>query len=659
MEQARWVRPVSILLLFVLAAGAQRAPTPVSPHDAAPRRFTAAPRADEHAEGGGQGQAKAARVGAGRGGPGIGECREPATLISLVQGSGGVSPLAGRRVVLEGVVVGDFQPGDGDEFGTDLGGFFIQEEEDDWDEDEATSEGVFVHAPDAGNVHEGELLRIAGRVAERFGLTQVEEVTEILACGTAPLPPPREVTLPLPSADHLERYEGMLVRFPQELVISEHHDFGRFGEIVLALPPIGLDRPYQPTSYLDPSGAARAVGAQELSRITLDDARNSQNPHPARHPNGAEFTLTNGFRGGDTLTNTVGVLDYRFGRYRVQPTAPAAYTRRNDRPATPSDVGGSLRVATFNVLNYFTTLGGRGARTPEEFARQRAKIVAALVAIDADIVGLIEVETASAALADLVDGLNAELGAGTYSFVDAGPLGPDEIMVALAYKPATVTPVGSHTVLDTPAFLDPNRTGAPKNRAALAQTFDLEHGGGRLTVVVNHLKSKDSPCGAGDDDPAQGNCNRTRTLAAELLLDWLATDPTKSGDPDLLLLGDFNAYDEEDPIRRLLAGFDGIPGTEDDLIDLLESFEGEFAYTYVFDGRLGHLDYALATPALARQATGATAWHINADEPDLLDYTMSYKPAEQHRALFEPSPYRSSDHDPVIVGFDLDPLDPD
>src|SRR5690606_9176972 len=105
-----------------------------------------------------------------------------------------------------------------------------------------------------------------------------------------------------------------------------------------------------------------------------------------------------------------------------------------------------------------------------------------------------EVETASAALADLVDGLNAELGAGTYSFVDAGPLGPDEIMVALAYKPATVTPVGSHTVLDTPAFLDPNRTGAPKNRAALAQTFDLEHGGGRLTVVVNHLKSKDSPC---------------------------------------------------------------------------------------------------------------------------------------------------------------------
>ncbi|HSK06983.1 MAG TPA: hypothetical protein VK990_05635, partial [Acidimicrobiia bacterium] len=145
----------------------------------------------------------------------------------------------------------------------------------------------------------------------------------------------------------------------------------------------------------------------------------------------------------------------------------------------------------------------------------------------------------------------------------------------------------------------------------------------------------------------------TRTLAAQVLVDWLATDPTGSGDPDHLIIGDLNAYDKEDPIDALVAGADDTPGTGDDYSDLLHVFEGETAYTYLFDGQLGYLDYALASQSLLGQVSGATAWHINADEPDIIDYDTTFKMAAQD-ALYAPDQYRSSDHDAVIVGLRLD-----
>jgi hypothetical protein len=134
-------------------------------------------------------------------------------------------------------------------------------------------------------------------------------------------------------------------------------------------------------------------------------------------------------------------------------------------------------------------------------------------------------------------------------------------------------------------------------------------------------------------------------------VDWLATDPTDSGDPDALIIGDLNSYDEEDPIDAIVAGPDDRRRTRDDYTDLLERFEGELAYTYVFDGLVGYLDHALANTSLTRQVTGATAWHINADEPDLLDYDTTFK-SDGQDALYAPDPYRSSDHDPVIVGLE-------
>jgi hypothetical protein len=456
----------------------------------------------------------------------------------------------------------------------------------------------------------------------------------------------------------------MLVTFPQDLTISEYFNFDRFGEIVLT-----VGRQFQPTAVAEPDSAEAdaAAEANRLGRITLDDGRTAPNPDPAIHPNGEEFDLTNRFRGGDTVTNATGVIDHSFGLYRIHPTAGADYTAVNARPAAPDDVGGSLTVASFNVLNYFTTLDlgpdicgpledqeCRGADNADELTRQRTKILAALSEMDADVVGLIEIENhpGDVPTADLVAGLNDVMGAGTYDYVETGAIGPDAIRVALIYKPASVSPMGTYATIDS--SVDP-RFDEDFSRPALAQSFVENASGAVFTVVVNHLKSKGSEC-PGDPDVGQGNCNLTRTLAAQALVDWLATDPTGSGDRDVLVIGDLNAYDKEDPIDAVRAGADDAIGTNDDYTDLVHRFGGEFAYSYLFSGQLGYLDHALGSATIGSQVTGATIWHINADEPDILDYDTSFKEAAQD-ALYEPNAYRSSDHDPVIVGLDLQALD--
>ncbi len=383
--------------------------------------------------------------------------------IHAVQGASLTSPLVGDAVIIEGVVVGDFLD-DGQPGSPNLRGFHVQEEDADADGDPLTSEGVFVYMPDA-DVDVGDLVRVTGVVKEYetsgSSLTEIDPVTELIVVDSGvALPTVTDVQLPVEALFDFERYEGMYVQFPQELVISEYFNFDRFGEIVLAWPVNGQDRPYQPTSIVEPGADANALQAvNNLRRITLDDGRTSQNPDPALHPNGEEFTLDNRFRGGDKVQNATGVIDERFGLYRIQPTQGAIYTPVNPRPETPEDVGGSLRVASFNVLNYFNGdgLGGgfptsRGAVDLGEFQRQHVKIVSALADMNADVVGLIEIENdegAEQAIETLVNGsdalgvqgLNDVLGPDAYAYIDTGVIGGDEIKVAFLYKPARVKPV--------------------------------------------------------------------------------------------------------------------------------------------------------------------------------------------------------------------------
>jgi predicted extracellular nuclease len=585
-------------------------------------------------------------------------CVAPVVLLKIheVQGSGAASPEVGNTVAIEGIVVGDFQDGASGTNG-DLNGFHVQEEDADADADPATSEGIFIFngSSPVVDVQIGDLVRVEGIVSEFNGLTEITSFNDVtvLSSGNA-LPTVSMLSLPVASVDDFEAFEGMYVTFPQALVISEYFDFDRFNEIVLT-----SVRHLTPTAEFEPGpDAIAAANAILLDRITLDDGRTAQNPDPAIHPNGSTFDLSNLFRGGDTVANVTGVLDFSFGLYRVHPTQGANYSSSNPRPATPDDVGGSLRVASFNTLNYFSTIDDgvndicgplqnqecRGADNADEFARQRAKTIAAITVMEADIVGLLEIENNvnDDAVQDLVAGLNSATAPGTYASVATGAIGGDAIKVALLYRPASVSLVGSHAILDSsvdPRFID------TKNRPTLAQTFIDNATGGVFTVAVNHLKSKGSDCNdVSDPDTGDGsgNCNLTRTTAAEALVDWLADDPTGSSDTDFLIIGDLNSYDKEDPIDALLAG---------GYTDLVHTFRGEDAYSYVFDGQTGYLDYALASADVLGEVTGTTEWHINADEPDLIDYDTTFKGPNQD-AIYAPDAYRSSDHDPVVVGLD-------
>jgi uncharacterized protein len=594
-------------------------------------------------------------------------CAEPYTAIPAIQGPGASAAITGN-VTTQGVVVGDFE-------GTAANsGFFIQDPG--GDGDDATSDGIFVVTGSSNLVSEGQIVRVTGFARERFSQTSINgsnsnaaavPASNIVVCGTGSVDP-TDVMLPFADAAVPERYEGMLVRMPQPLVIAEYFNYDRFGEIVLAQPLPGESRPFTPTALDEPGAPAQArAAANALSRITLDDVQSAQNPAVLRHPNGLPFSLENRFRGGDTVANTTGVLGFDFGLYRVFPTQGGAYTAVNPRPDAPEPVGGSVRVAAMNTLNFFVTADyptgnpldnkcgptnsvecrGWDSDQPLEFPRQRDKLLAALSGLDADIIGLNELENSTGVepLDSIVAGLPG------YAYIATGTIGTDAIKVGLIYRPGVVTPVGSYRTLTSavdPRFID------TKSRPALAQTFEVNATGARFTVAVNHFKSKGSDCvDVGDPDlgDGSGNCNVTRTLAAEALVDWLESDPTGSGDADYLIMGDLNSYAKEAPIDAITAGADDTPGTADDYTNLIAKYQGPYAYSYTFDGQAGYLDHALASGTMVGQVTGAADWHINSDEPDVFDYDTSFKPASQD-ALYEANGIRSSDHDPVVVGVD-------
>jgi predicted extracellular nuclease len=597
-------------------------------------------------------------------------CGDPATLIHDIQGSTATSPEEGNTHTIEGIVVGDFQRIIGNDR---LSGFFVQEESGDWDADAATSEGIFVYEGSSSllDVGVGDKVRFSGVVNEYHELTEIGSLNYLSLCSTGNTVTAVSVTLPETVDGDLERYEGMRVSIESPIVVAQTYYLGRYGQMTLS----AGGRLYQPTNQYAPGSteAQNLADANARSLLILDDGMDvdacGENPDPVPYLGSPP---PNVIRAGDTVTNLVGVLDYgqinsgndgscsqpgtAFARdYRLHPVQAPAFTPVNARPAAPGSVGGSIKVASFNVLNYFNGngLGGgfptsRGADTLSEFNRQSDKIVDAIVTLDADIVGLMELENdgfgANSAIQELVDRLNAVTGAGTYAFVDPGvsAIGDDEITVGLIYKPGSVTPVGSAAILDRTSFTDPNSLGSQQNRPALAQTFEDNASTERFTVVVNHLKSKGSACGPGDDDltTGQGNCNGTRTAGVADQIAWLSSDPTGSGDPDFVILGDLNAYAQEDPIAEF---------TSNGYTNLVDQCLGATAYSYVFDGQVGYLDHALANGTMASQVTDVTQWHINADEPPVIDYDQDFNPPGYYSA----NPYRSSDHDPVLIGLNL------
>ncbi|MBR8122016.1 ExeM/NucH family extracellular endonuclease [Burkholderia multivorans] len=566
-------------------------------------------------------------------------CGGSATPIADIQGPGAPSPLAGQNVSIEAVVTADFGGTDG------FGGFFVQQADPQRRNQPGVSEGLFVYAPKA-RAKAGDLVHVTGKVEEKYGQTQLTLSGAIAVCANGQTVTPATLTLPVESANAFAVYEGMLVRLPQTLTVTDNYELGRYGSVLLS-----NGRLRTPTSVVPPSQAQTQIDANARNRLILDDGSNKQNPASVPYP-APQLSAANTLRTGYTVRDVQGVLEVRYGAWRVQPVpgaaAPTFDARANPRTNAPArDPHANLRVASFNVLNYFNGngLGGgfddpnnRGAKTYQEFQRQEAKIVSALKALDADVIGLMEIQNNGYGELSAVRQLAAKLG-GAWRVVDPGTsrLGGDAIAVAMIYDSRKVEPVGRAATL---AIDD-------KNRQPLAQSFRRIGGKQALTIVVNHLKSKNCPDATNDDldqGDGQGCWNPTRTRAAAKLADWLAGTPTGVAGQGVLLIGDFNSYTYEDPIRLLESrGYR----------NLVSRWIGANAYSYVYNGEAGYLDHALASLPLASHVKAVHEWHINADEPVALQYTLAYKSAEQQQTYYAPDAYRSSDHDPVLIDIAL------
>lgn len=550
-----------------------------------------------------------------------GLCQTP---ICAIQGSGASSPYAGQQVTTTGIVTAAFQ-GSGS-----LQGFFL--EDPDCDALVTTSNGVFVYAPSITGVGAGDHLQVTGTVTEFQGLTEITSVSGVVLLGTGTVTP-TDISLPIASASQWERYEGMLLRFPQTLVVTDNNDWISYGELTLS-----PGRLIQPTQTIDPNDAVpsgtsstgssnvAAITAEEAvnarSTILLDDGRTTSYPSPPPLI-GSEGTL----RCGSSVTGLTGALHYAYSSYRLQPMGevPIVHELRPEAPAVTGDVV----IASLNVLNYFTTLSGDGASSSAELQRQRTKLISALSAIDADAFVLCEIETGTDAWSDLLAALNGIAGAGTYAGLAQGTgLFTQSVIF---YKPARLTPVTQLYALFTSTF----------QRAHLTQGFQVNGGDARFLLSSMHLRSKscDNATGANTDQGDGQSCYNAlrRQQAQELVSHWAAIRSSTGIDAQLVM-GDYNSYYEEDPLDLMRAnGF------------ISRSNGGALEHSFRYLGVFGALDHVMCQ-AMDAAVTDAVHWNINSDEPPQLDYQ------QENIAFYQSGPYRCSDHDPVIVGINSSAL---
>ncbi|MBB4738718.1 5'-nucleotidase [Actinoplanes octamycinicus] len=578
-------------------------------------------------------------------------CTTPVTnTIAEVQGPGAASPLAGSKVTVEGVVTAVHTTGG-------FNGYYLQTEGTGGTHSGTASDAVFVYgvAANLPTVSIGDKARATGTVTEFNGLTEItlgaKADTQVCATGVTV---PTAVPLSLPAGDDVrETLEGMLVAPTGKYTVSDTYSVNNYGQLVLAA---GDAVAKVPTDVARPGSAeAKALkSANRAGRILLDDGRTTNLSTANVAP--PYLTKDQPVRTGDTVASFGPVvLDYAYGDWLLEPTTPidattpaanrTTFTATNPRTAAPAAVGGDVKVASFNVLNYFVHFGGdaRGATDAAAAAKQQAKIVSAISALGADVVALMEIENSvrfeandpQLALKTLVGALNERDGAGTWDYVRTpaelpSPAEQDLITTAIIFKPAKVTPKGASRSLS-------DETVWSNAREPIAQTFTA--GSIDFTVVANHLKSKSaSTTPTGDNVDAgdgQGPYNGDRKRQAASLVEFVKGVEKDSGTDKVILLGDFNAYTQEDPMQVLYdAGYTDVHTTK-----------APGKSSYVFGGESGSLDHALTTPALTERVTGVDIWNINSVESYAYQYN-GFAP------FYSATPYRASDHDPVVIGLD-------
>ncbi|MCS6711479.1 ExeM/NucH family extracellular endonuclease [Brachybacterium sp. EF45031] len=602
--------------------------------------------------------------------------------ISEIQGTGAASPLVGQTVTTEGVVTAVYAEGG-------LNGYVIQTGGTGGALDFSSHQGstaVFVYSPQTvSQVAIGDSVRVTGQVSEYFGSTQITVQDGGLTRLDAPLEAVQPLSLDLFPTEEAQResIEHMLY-LPGEgdFTVTDVYPTNQYGEVGLA---IGDQPLRQPGDVMIPGAEATAAyEALAAQKVLLDDGRTTNFSRNPQQPMSWLTTEEPVVVGASTTFTQPVIVSYGFDAWRLQPTSPwtsaatDGVTFGDAREETPENVGGDLQLATFNVLNYFTTLGEntpgctpytnmdgdgtnvrggcdlRGAWGADDLERQQTKIVEAISTSGAEVVGLMEIEnsarlgeTPDEATATLVAALNARDGEGTWAYVPTADAyaaqgrdgGQDVITNAIIYRTAAVTPVGGAQILaGDPAF--------DNAREPIGQVFAPVNAEGEqgdpFLFVLNHFKSKgsqDAEDAGLTPDPVQGNARTSRMQQAKALSAWVAERQAALGVQDVFLAGDFNAYSQELPLQHLY---------EQGYVNLGATYDPE-GFSYTFGGMVGSLDHVIANASAAERVTGADHWHINGGESPMTQYSRYRNNVTD---LYEPTVFGSSDHSPLVVGLD-------
>ncbi len=559
------------------------------------------------------------------------------TTIKSIQGFNAHSPMVGKNVTVKGIVTANFQEE------KSFSGFFIQSQS--VTKKTKGSSGIFVYES-RKKVAVGDLIRLSGEVSEHNDVTQISKIkfVEILKTKQK-LPKAIPLDLPL-NGFNLENLEGMRVTLKKPAIISDHYNYIKYGEIVVSSQLL-----MTPTNSVKPGKQAKLKKQQnESDRLLIDDGNFNQ------FPNYRKINTQTPINIGAKI-QVEGIMHYAFDHYRIEPTKSIEFfDSAYKKQSKPTEIKGKVKIASFNVKNYFTTLDNgkaicgpkvnfdcRGADSYKEFKRQQDKLVHAINTADADVFALQELENNRRSLKSLVIALNKDKQNKTWHYIKTGSLGEDVIRVGLIYQKEKITPIGKFKVLNPKVMADFE---ADKNRDVLLQTFkDLENN--TFNIAVLHLKSKrcsdaiDEDLDQGD---GQGCYNASRVKVAQQISDWLKQDPTNQEAQPTIVLGDFNSYTKEDPITFL---------GENGFINLANNFLTATHWTSVFRGEVGSIDHVLTNKTAHKAAQGLTQWHINTLVPGWFDYNLEnlFKSKTKPKSYYNTGPFASSDHDMIIAGF--------
>lgn len=526
------------------------------------------------------------------------------------------------------------------------------------------SSGIFVYTSSAPTVTEGNYVSVSGTVDEVNQLTQISSpVIQTEPTNGAVFPQDVYLQLPVSAASDLETLEGMLVSAHAgsgSITVAEHYNLDRYGVFTACQASLAEGRvlQYTQTNTPDVQGYANHLASLPLKCLMVDDDSLVQNPDPVLAGKTYVVDNTNSFRAGNEVSLLRGPLYQSFSDpyYKVLTLGAGDFTVEftdNPRQTAPTLAAGTFTVTSTNLLNFFTTLDMRGADDQTEYDRQKQKLLTALSQLNTDVFGIIELENSDVTANTLISELNTATGR-TYASVSVAvteSTGTDEIRTDIFYDTAVFSLEGSATLDDGDAAASSKLASstvnslfnaANTNRVPIAATLKHMSTQRLVTVVSVHLKSKGGSGTGSDEDvgDGKGNWNNQRLLGVQAIDDWLASDPTGVAAPSTLLMGDFNAYAQEDPITELQTR--GFTSAE---------FLTAGAYSYVFDGQWGTLDYIFTEGSLS--VTDVHTWHVNADEPDYFDYNTNFRGDPPQNPFDGSLPYRFSDHDPLVASITL------